>query len=52
MKSKKKTLEKIKLNKLSKNEVDRRAMNTLKGGSNCKACPFLTGSGYYWDSAV
>lgn len=52
MKSEKKTLEKIKLNKLSKNELDRRSMNSLKGGSSCKACPFLTGSGYYWDSAV
>jgi natural product precursor len=49
MKSKK--LEKIKLNRLSKDELDRRSMNSLKGGSNCKTCPFLSGPGYYWDSA-
>mgnify|MGYP003376744034 CR=1 FL=1 len=50
MKSKKKKVEGLKLNQLSKSELNRRAMNSLKGGSNCKACPFLTGSGYYWDS--
>ncbi len=51
MKSKK-TLKQIKLNKLGKEELDRRSMNSLKGSANCKECPFLTGSGYYWDSAT
>ncbi len=48
----KKTLKKIKLDKLGKEELDRRSMNSLKGGSNCKPCPFLAGAGYYWDSAT
>ena len=32
MEKRKKTLSKLKLNELSKNELDKRAMNTIKGG--------------------
>ena len=47
----KKLIKDVKLNKLGQKSLECRVMNSLKGGS-CKPCPFLTGSGYYWDSAV
>ena len=47
----KKLIKDVKLNKLGQKSLERRVMNSLKGGS-CKPYPFLTGSGYYWDSAV
>ena len=47
--SEKKILGRLKLNQLSKNVLDQRSMNSLKGGSNCDPCPFMTGAGYVWD---
>lgn len=35
MDTQKKTLSKLKLNKLSENELDKRAMKVLKGGCGC-----------------
>lgn len=47
----KKFLSKIKLNKFSENELERRAMNTLKGGSKC-TCDAGGGASEYWCKAV
>lgn len=37
MDKQKKTLGKLKLNQLSKNELDKRAMKVIKGGCGCQA---------------
>jgi len=50
MKPKKKTLSKVKLNQLSKEELDRRSMNALKGGHSCSCRAFLREA--YWDANV
>lgn len=44
---KKKVLGRIKLTQLSKSELDKRAMNTIKGGSSCSC-----GGWRYWCNAV
>lgn len=45
---KKNVLSKIKLNQLSKNELDKRAMNTVKGGVECSSkCPGWPGGVVY-----
>lgn len=53
MESKKQTLSKLKLNKLSENELDKRSMKAIKGGCSCNdGCKTNTsgltelGSGY------
>ena len=44
-----KTLKKIKLNEFSKNELDQRQLNTLKGGSGgtCTCIVILDSTGAY-----
>lgn len=42
-----KFLSKIKLNQFDKNELEKRAMNTIKGGSSCSC-----GGWRYWCNAV
>ena len=44
-----KTLSKIKLNQISKNEMEKRQMNALLGGSGCQPCSCVcTGGGDSW----
>lgn len=45
---KREVLSEIRLNKLDKNELNKRAMNALKGGSSCNCM----GAIRYWCKAV
>lgn len=47
----KKVLSKIKLNQLNVREMEKRAMNNLKGGSSC-SCMGGGGASEYWCKAV